>query len=115
MSRSSRREKVEATVHALEERFSADLTAALIECAAGTWGMFGAYDAAFRAEKWGASEPAETLLQDGGEIERLRRELGYTESFPLFKRYLEYRQMQGSNRSGEPKLAMQFLRELGKR
>ena len=53
------------------------------------------------------------LIEDGDEIENLRRELGLTEPFHPFKRFLEYRQMRGSNVPGEPKLAMQFLKELG--
>lgn len=59
------------------------------------------------------SKVAEELLGAGEEIERLRRELGITESYPPFKRFLEYGQMKGSNVPGEPKLAVQFLKELG--
>jgi len=50
---------------------------------------------------------------DGENIEHLRRELGIAEPFPLFRRYREYCQMKGSNVPGEPKLAMEFLKELG--
>ena len=80
--------------------------------------MFGIYEAVILAEPqvkhWLTSKAFERLLEVGDEIERLRRELGYTETFPLFKKYLEYRQMRGSNAPGEPKLAVQFLEEIGK-
>ena len=59
------------------------------------------------------SNVAQKLVEDGDEIERLRRELRYAESVRPFRRYLEYRQMRGSNTPGEPKLAMRFLEELG--
>jgi hypothetical protein len=35
------------------------------------------------------------------------------ELFPPLQRYLHYRQMQTSNALGEPKLAVQLLKELG--
>ncbi len=56
---------------------------------------------------------AETLIEQGKQITSLRRSLGYTDGLPLFERYLEYRQMQSANAPGKPKLAIQFLRELG--
>src|ERR1017187_3184345 len=45
MSRSARRQKSEAQLRTLEDQFSTDVVAALKECAAGRWGMFGRNDA----------------------------------------------------------------------
>lgn len=118
MSRSGRRNKMEAQLHTLEEQFSTKLIPALRECAGGRWGMFGRYDDVIAGQgndigEMLKSKAAEELLEAGEEIERLRRELGFTEPFRPFKRFLEYRRMRGSNVPGEPKLAVQFLEELG--
>jgi len=61
------------------------------------------------------SNVAARLMETGEEIARMRERLGYTEAFDLYDRYLQYRQMQFSNSPGEPKLALQFLQELGER
>jgi len=58
-------------------------------------------------------ETAHRLIERGEEITRLRDELGYTEPFGLFDRYTEYRKMRSANALGEPKLAVQFVKELG--
>jgi hypothetical protein len=118
MSRSNRRNKSKSQLRMLEQRFSTDLIKALKDCAAGNWGMFGRNDAALESEprllrERLKSKAAENLIEQGEEIVRLRRELGYTDGFPLFERYLEYRQMRSANTPGEPKLASQFLTELG--
>ena len=78
--------------------------------------MFGQNDAVIENDplrEMLKSTVAERLLEDGKAVERLRQELGFTEPLQPFKRFLEYRQMHGSNALGEPKLAVQFLRELG--
>jgi hypothetical protein len=118
MSRSERRQKSEAQLRSLEEQFSSTLIAALRECAAGKWGMFGQNDAHFATagkyvREFVRSKEADQLLETGEQIESLRQELGYTELFQPYRRYGEYRQMKGSNTSGEPKLAVRFLQELG--
>ena len=59
------------------------------------------------------SKVADALLDQGEEIVRLRRELGGSEVFPLYQRFLYFRQLRSSNTPGEPKLALQFLTELG--
>jgi hypothetical protein len=102
--------KSEAQLRSLEEQFSTDLVAALRECAAGTWGLFGQNDL---VTEWSRPKIVDKLIEDGEEIEDLRRELGFTEPFQPFKRFLEFRQMRGSNAPGESKLAIQFLKELG--
>ncbi len=117
MSRASRREKAEAQLRTLEEEFTDHLVSALRDCAAGRWGMFGSYDGLIENEpnlgKWLKSGIAERLIEDGDRINGLRQELGYAENFPLFERYLEYRKKHSANSPGEPKLALQFLNELG--
>jgi len=110
--------KSEVQLRALEEQFSSDLVAALRECAAGRWGMFGRNDAVIQTlppslREVLKSKTAGQLLEAGEEVEHLRRELGYTESFLPYKRYLECRRMQGSNAPGEPKLARSLLEEIG--
>jgi len=118
MSRSTRRQKSEAHLKSLEEQFSVNLFDALRGCAAGRWAMFGQNGGVIAGQEKDVremlkSKVAEELLRAGEEIERMRRELGFTESYQPFKRYLEFRQMRGSNVPGEPKLAVQFLEELG--
>jgi hypothetical protein len=112
MGRAGRRQKSEAQLQSLEAKFLTDLIAALRECAAGRWGMFSCHE--MMPEMYRPKTKGK-LIEDGEEIEGLRRELGFTESFHPFKRFLEFRQMRGSNLPGEPKLAMQFLEALGKR
>jgi len=118
MSRASKREKAEVQLQTLEAQFSADLVAALQECASGRWGMFGQNDAVIESQPkplrdMVASCVAARLIEDGENIRRLRRELGHAESFSPFERFLQYRKMHGANSPGEPKLAAQFLAELG--
>jgi hypothetical protein len=107
VSRATRIRKTEHQLRLLEEQFTENLIVALKKCASGQWGMFtpGFF---FRSKV--KDHP---LLGQGDEIMRLRRELGIVEDFPLFQRYLFYRQLRSSNTPGEPKLASQFLRELG--
>ncbi len=116
MSRASRRHKSEAQLRSLEEQFSINLVAALRECAAGTRGLFGQNDALaveMPLLRSAYMKTANALIRDGDEIEELRRELGFTEAFNPYKRFVEFRKMRGSYVPGEPKLAMQFLEELG--
>jgi hypothetical protein len=115
VSRAARRQKLEAQLRSLEEQFSSDLVAALRECAAGTWGLFGQNDALaveMPLLRSAYMKTAEALIHDGEEIEELRRELGFNEAFNPYKRFVEFRKMRGSNVPGEPKLAVQFLMEL---
>jgi hypothetical protein len=109
MSRAARRQKSEAQLRSLEEQFTSDLVAALRECAAGTWGLFGRNDLVI---EWPRPKIVDKLIRDGEQIEELRRELGFTEPFHPYKRFLEFRQIRGSNVPGEPKLAVEFLKEL---
>jgi hypothetical protein len=99
MSRFTRRQKQEAQLRSLEEQFSSNLVAALRECAAGTWGLFGRNELVV-----GLSRPkiVDSLIEVGEEIERLQRELGFHEAFHPFKRFLEFRKMQSPNTPGEP-------------
>lgn len=118
MSRASRRKKLEAQLHMLEDRFLNDLVAAVRECAAGKWGVFGQNDSVIERQPKPLRETlrsysAARLIEDGETIRRLRHELGYHEPFSPFERYLHYRQMRSANSPGEPKLAAQFLAELG--
>jgi len=118
MSLASKRARAEAQLHTFEEEFTSHFISALRDCAAGRWGMFGRNDAVIETEPKRLREKlrsriAERLIEDGESINRLRQELGHAEGFRLFERYLEYRQMHSANLPGEPKLALQFLKELG--
>ncbi len=117
MSQSARRGKLEAQLRTLEEGFTADLISELRECAAGRWGLFGQNDSVIERQPKPLrdslrSRSAARLIEDGEAIRRLRDELGYTEPFSLFERYLHYRQMRSANSPGEPKVAAQLLSEL---
>jgi hypothetical protein len=118
MSQSARRRNSEAQLRKLEEDFTADLISALHECAAGKWGIFGRNDAIIECQPGPLREMLQSgvaarLTKAGEEIEQLRRRLGILDPLPPFQRYLQYRQMQSANSPGEPKLAIQFLKELG--
>jgi len=96
MTRSTRLYKSEAKLRTLEHQFSNDLIRAMRDCAAGKWGMFGQNDTALESETRGLRERlkstvAESLMAQGETIIRLRRDLGFTDGFPLFERYLQYR------------------------
>jgi len=118
MSRSTRREKAEIQLRTLEEQFRANLVAALRDCAAGRWGLFGCYDAIAEVQSAPLREMLTTnvaaqLIELGAEIECERKRLGHSDPFRPLQRYLEYRKMWSPNALGEPKLAAQFLNELG--
>jgi hypothetical protein len=117
MSRQARKDNAEAQLRALEEQFSTDLVAALRDCAAGKWGMFGQNDHLVSVSPMLASiytATAEKLTGQGREITKMRHELGYVEPFSPFERYLHYRELRSANSPGEPRLAVQFLAELDK-
>jgi len=116
MSRKSRREKAEHHLRDLEQQFLTDLISALRDCAAGRWGLFGHNDHIAQNVPYLRShyiDTAQRLIEQGEVITRLRDELGFTDSFPPLERYLQYRQLTSANAPGEPKLAVQFLKELG--
>jgi hypothetical protein len=117
VSRSARREKLEAHLRFLQDQFVYDLTAALKECAVGTWGMFGQNDGVIELQPKPLrdmlrSTVAAHLIGDGESIRGLRQQLGFAEPFLPFERYLHFRQMHAANSPGEPKLAAQLLAEL---
>jgi hypothetical protein len=97
---------MEGQLRLLEEQFTADLIATLRDCATGRWGIFGHNEIL-------KSQEAEVLLGQGEEIVQLRRQLGEADDFQPYQRLLYYRQWRSSNAPGEPKLALEFLRELG--
>ena len=107
MSRLRRRLKSELNVRALEQEFADTLLTALKKCASGQWGLFGCYD---RLDI--KSYEAETLLRLGEQISSMRKDLGETEPFQPYERFLKYRSLKSPNTHGEPKLAVRFLAEL---
>jgi hypothetical protein len=107
----------ERKLAALEAFYSELLLSALQRCAAGRWGLFGHNDAAIDRLDAGLQnrlrDPAVTELLDLGiSIEKLRRQLGHIEAFPLHERLLRMRSSHHANSPGEPKLARQWLDEM---
>jgi hypothetical protein len=100
-----RRQRTEIQLRLLEEEFTENLIVALRKCASGEWGMFS-------HNHFLGSKEADPLVNQGEEIVRLLRQLGVEEDLPVFQRYLFYRRLRSSNTPGEPKLALEFLREL---
>jgi hypothetical protein len=107
MSRLRRRLKSEFSVRALEQEFADTLLTALKRCESGEWGLFGCYDKLDIK-----SYEAETLLRLGEQISAMRKDLGETEPFHPYQRFLEYRSLKSPDTHGEPKLAVRFLAEL---
>jgi hypothetical protein len=106
MRRSSKDQRLEN----LESEFRPRLIACLRECANGRWGLFGQKTGRDSARNLDWPEADELKLM-AEEIKALTSEFG--QSNPLAEKLLEYCSMRGSNVKGEPKLARQFLTELG--
>jgi hypothetical protein len=102
-----RRAKIERDLDLAETHFEEELVSALRACAAGHWGVFGR-----NGEHW---DDGGALIALGDEISELRKQLGYTEGFELYDRFVTYRRRRGSNDPGEPKLAQAFLVEIAER
>ena len=107
----------ERRLEALESAYRDLLLSALRRCAAGVWGLFGHNDAAIgrlgKATQSRLLHPSVSeLLELGSQIERMRRQLGYSEPFQRHARLLHLRSSHESNTPGEPKLARQWLDEL---
>jgi tetratricopeptide (TPR) repeat protein len=101
MTSDKRRAKLERDLKSLEANFAEELLSALRICAAGHWGLLGR-----NGERW---DDGRSLVGLGDEISALRKELGYTEGFGLYERFVAYRRRRGPNDPGEPKLAQAFL------
>jgi hypothetical protein len=104
----SRSARLEAEIAGLESEFRTKLVAALRNCAAGQWGLFGQNAHLLKVH----SPEAEELLEIGSSIEHLRRKAGMSEPFPLFESFLSKRGRKGENVLGESRLAMEWLKEL---
>jgi hypothetical protein len=113
------RASLERRLTTLESEYLALLTAALRQCASGSWGLFGHNDQAIGqlgrfVQNELSSPEARDLLDLGGEIEALRRKLGYAEPFSLHARLIEMRSSVGANTPGEPERARKWLAEMEK-
>jgi hypothetical protein len=107
MSRSSRQRKAEARLAQYETEFVRKLTAALRDCAAGKWGLFGQNDHLLNVKS-----PAAELVALGENIREVRAELGFPELLTPYEHFLRYRAMREPNTPGEPKLAAALLAAL---
>lgn len=105
----SRSARLEAEIASLESEFRTKLVAALCNCAAGQWGLFGQNNHLLNVH----SPEAEQLLEIGSSIEHLRRKAGLSEPFQLLESFLSKRGRKGENALGESRLAMEWLKELG--
>jgi len=108
----------ETDLRLLEGSFEQKLVAALRECAAGHWGLFGANDAALMrhfGKNVGRylSVARQELLEQGAAIEALRTRLGYAEPNHLLEQFKAYSTNAARpNAHGEPKLAQVLLGEI---
>jgi hypothetical protein len=59
--------------------------------------------------------PAPELLLLGATILELPSELGLTEPFAPYEKFIHYRSRRGANVGGEPKIAEEFLLEFDQR
>ena len=105
-----RRNAKEQRLETLESDFRPRLIACLRECANGRYGLFGQNNHGELAKCYVWAE-ADELKQTAEEINALRSEFGQPN--PVSIKFLEYCSMRGQNVKGEPKLARQFLTEIG--
>jgi hypothetical protein len=105
-----RRNAKDQRLEGLERDFRPRLIACLRECANGRWGLLGQHDDSEIAKylEW---PEADDVKQTAEEINELRSEFGQPN--PLAAKLIEYCSMRGQNMKGEPKLARQFLTEIG--
>lgn len=107
-------------LEALEAQYRLQLIAALERCANGEWGFFGQNDRAIaqmspRASARLGRPHIQELLELGTEIESLRRKVGFREPFDLHDRLMRLRSTMAADSPGEPKIARQWLHEMGPR
>lgn len=117
MGRARRLERLERELSLLEAEFRLKLLAALEECAAGKWGLFGKNDEVLAHESKQIrerlkSESATVLIEIGEKILEVRRQLGMTDQFALYERFSQLRASRGPNTPGELTLAQTWLDEL---
>jgi hypothetical protein len=105
-----RRDAKEQRLESLEQDFKQRLIACLRKCANGRWGLFGQNDYGEEG-KYLVWTEARDLKQTAAEINALRAEFGQPNELSI--KFLEYCAMRGQNVKGEPRLAHQFLTEIG--
>lgn len=99
------------TTAALEREYRTKLIAALQDCAAGQWGLFGTQDH-FNVEGLKFSEAARALLVLGEEICAIRARTG-GDRFALHDEFVASRgRRSDANEPGEPKRAKAWLERL---
>jgi hypothetical protein len=105
-----RRDAKEQRLDDLVCDFRPQLILVLRECAQGRWGLCGQnkYGQLARYYVW---PEADDLKPTAEKINSLRSEFGQPN--PLSIKFLQYCSMRGTNLKGEPRLAQQFLAEIG--
>jgi hypothetical protein len=108
----SKGEKVrEGKLAQLESEFQPLLLACLRECARGRWGLFGQNDRLDPEGRYWAWPEATRLKSLALEIRSIRLEFGQVNE--LSERFLRLCSSRGAKVPGEPKLASEFLAEIG--
>jgi hypothetical protein len=101
----------EARLAEIEAEFHALLVTCLRECARGRYGLFGQNDRLDpEGTYWGWAE-AKRLKQLALEIQTMRLEFGLENE--TCERFFQLCALRGPNIPGEPKLAADFLKEIG--
>jgi hypothetical protein len=105
----NKRDKIRSReLEVMEQEFRELLIPCLEACAAGRWGLFGAYDAFQGLENW---SPSGNRLRDlAKSIQAIRRESG--ERNELCDEFLSLCAMHKANDPGEPRLAKSFLERI---
>jgi hypothetical protein len=95
----------------IESEFHPLLLSCLRECARGRWGLFGQndrLDPEGRYSRWPEAKRLKGLAQ---EIKSIRQEFGQANR--SCEQFLQLCSLRGSNVPGEPKLAAEFLADIG--
>jgi hypothetical protein len=110
----SKRQKVhERRLGELENAFQQLLLACLRECSEGRYGLFGQNDNLDPEGKHCGWPEAKGLKRLAHEINSIRMEFGETNR--ICEQFLRLCSLRGSSVPGEPRLAAEFLTELGQR
>jgi hypothetical protein len=101
---------LESRLAEIEAEFRPLLVSCLQECAQGRYGLFGQNDHLDPEGRYWGWPNAKRLMDLAQEIKSIRSEFGQTDG--SCDRFLGLCALRGSNVSGEPRLAAEFLADL---
>jgi hypothetical protein len=108
----TKREKIRETRLAeIESEFRPLLPCCLQECAHGRWGLFGQNDHLDPDGRYLGWPEARRLRDLAQEMQSIRLEFGQTDE--ICERFIQLCSQRGSNVPGEPRLAAEFLSQIG--